>query len=69
MAWAWRRLVRKRVVVNQDGRAFAGILWAQKGPLLVLRDAELLQPGTPPQSMDGEVVIERNTVHFVQIVG
>lgn len=66
---SWRRLVRKRVVVNQDGRAFAGVLWQQLGPLLVLRNAELLQPGAEPQPMDGEVVIERSTVHFVQIVG
>ncbi|WP_394621291.1 hypothetical protein JNUCC0626_20000 [Lentzea sp. JNUCC 0626] len=69
MTWAFRRLVRKRVVINQADQAFAGILWAQRGPLLVLRNAELLQPGTAPQPMDGEVVVERHSVHFIQIVG
>jgi len=66
---SWRRLVRKRVIVNQAERAFAGILWGQYGPLLVLRNAELLQAGTAPQALDGEVVIERASVHFIQIVG
>jgi len=66
---SWRRLVRKRVIVNQAERAFAGIMWAQYGPLLVLRNAELLQPGAAPQPLDGEVVIERASVHFIQIVG
>lgn len=66
---SWRRLVRKRVIVNQAERAFAGILWGQYGPLLVLRNAELLQAGMEPQALDGEVVIERASVHFIQIVG
>lgn len=66
---SWRRLVRKRVIVNQAERAFAGILWGQYGPLLVLRNAELLQPGMDPHPLDGEVVIERASVHFIQIVG
>lgn len=66
---SWRRLIRKSVVVNQEGRAFSGILWAQHGPLLVLRNAQLLMPGREPQPLDGEVVVERTSVHFIQVVG
>lgn len=66
---SWRRLLRRRVIVNQDGRAFVGILYAQHGPLLILRNAELLQAGMEPQPLDGEVVVERSTVHFIQMVG
>nr|BEK68847.1 hypothetical protein KPHV_60740 [Kitasatospora purpeofusca] len=67
--FAWRRTaVRKRVVVNLDGKAFRGVLWARRGPLLVLRDAELLEAGREPQRVDGEIVVERARVEFVQVL-
>jgi hypothetical protein len=67
--FAWRRTaVRQRVVVNLADKAFAGILWAQRGPLLVLRDAELLEAGREPQKLDGEVVVERSRVEFTQVL-
>jgi small nuclear ribonucleoprotein (snRNP)-like protein len=66
----WRRTaLRKRVIVNtKTDKAFQGTLWAQRGPLLVLKGADLLEGGRVTQ-MDGEVVIERNNVDFVQVVG
>lgn len=68
--FAFRRtLVRKRVVVNLIGeRAFTGILWAQRGPLYVLRDVTMHEPGTDPARVDGEVVVERDRVEFIQVV-
>ncbi|WP_326806655.1 hypothetical protein OHB04_02365 [Streptomyces sp. NBC_01775] len=67
--FAWRRTaLRKRVVVNLADKAFSGILWARRGPLLVLRDVELLEAGREPQSVDGEVVIERAKVEFTQVL-
>jgi hypothetical protein len=67
--FAWRRTaVRKRVVVNLQDKAFRGILWAKRGPLLVLRDAELLEPGRQAQPVDGEIVIERKKVEFTQVL-
>ncbi|MFE7899183.1 hypothetical protein ACFU3E_16970 [Streptomyces sp. NPDC057424] len=67
--FAWRRTaVRKRVVVNLADKAFSGILWARRGPLLVLRDVELLEAGRAPQPVDGEVVIERAKVEFTQVL-
>jgi len=67
--FAWRRTaVRKRVVVNLADKAFAGILWAQRGPLLVLRDVELLEAGREAQRVDGEVVVERSRVEFTQVL-
>ena len=69
MSWSWRGLVRHRVVVNTPERAFNGIMWAQRGPLLVLRDVEMHEPGAQPQQLDGEVVVERSRVEFIQIVG
>lgn len=65
---AYRRLVvHRRVIVNLvSGKAFNGVLVRQDGPLLVLKDAELLEPGTGPVPLDGDVVIEREHVDFIQ---
>lgn len=65
---AWRRTaVRRRVVVNLPDKAFSGVLYAKRGPLLILRDAQLHEHGTQPQPIDGEVVIERSRVEFIQV--
>lgn len=67
--FAWRRTaLRKRVVVNLADKAFDGVLWAKRGPLLVLRDASLLEAGRDPQRIDGEIVIERTQVQFMQVL-
>lgn len=65
---SWKRLVvRKRVIVNTEAHAFSGILYKKAGPLLVLRDVQLLEPGAPPVPVSGEVLIERTKVEFIQI--
>jgi hypothetical protein len=59
--------VRRRVTVNlKSAKAFEGLLWAKRGPLLVLRDATLIE-GRQKIKADGEVVIERSNVDFVQV--
>lgn len=71
MFGAWRRTaVRRRVMVNLlDGRALGGVLWARRGPLLVLRDVALFEPGGDgPVAIDGEAVVERARVSFVQVL-
>lgn len=64
----WSRWpVLSRVLVNlEDGRAFDAVLYDQRGPLLVLRNATLLTPDEDPVTVDGEVVIERMKVSFIQ---
>lgn len=65
----WRRTaVRRRVVVNLADKAFSAVLWAKRGPLLVLRDVELLEAGRAAQPVDGEVVVERARVEFIQVL-
>ncbi len=67
--FAWRRTaVRKKVVVNLADKAFMGILWAKRGPLLILRNAELLEAGRDPYPVDGEVIVERAQVQFTQVL-
>ncbi len=66
----WRRTaVRKRVIVNLGDKAFAGILWAKRGSLLVLKDAVLMQHGAADTPLDGEVIVERSKVDFIQVAG
>lgn len=60
---------RRSVIVNtQSGRAFRGVLWNQQGAYLVLRNAEISRPGVEWAPLDGEVVIDRANVDFLQVL-
>jgi hypothetical protein len=50
------------------GRAFRGALLTAKRELLVLGNAQLLEPGQDPIPVSGTVCIERALVEFVQVV-
>ena len=65
----WRRWpVRQRALVNlDDGRAFDGILYDQRGPLLEMVDARLIDVGGEPVQLDGRVYVERSKVSFIQV--
>lgn len=66
-----RTLERRSVIVSlTTGKAFRGVLWAKRGPLLVLRNANLLAEDGPEGGvpMDGEVVVERSVVEFIQVL-
>jgi len=69
MARGWRSLLRSSVVVNlTSGRAFEGVLMSISGPLLVLRDARIVESGRAPIPVDGEVIVDGEMVEFVQVV-
>jgi len=60
-------LLLRRVVVNLvDGSSIEGVLYRDPGNLLVLRNAVYLEPGADPLELDGETVIDRDKVLFVQ---
>lgn len=65
----WRRLaVRRRVIVNmKDRSAFEAILWKRKGPYLILRDAVFMEPGVKPVHVDGEAIITKADVAWIQL--
>ncbi len=64
----WWLITRRQVAVNlRDGDAFTGVLWARRGGLLVLRNATHYH-GPDKNSVDGEVVIERSRVGWMQVV-
>jgi len=58
---------RRQVIVNtKTGRAFRGVLWRAGLRYMVLRQAEML--GGEPVALDGEVLIARGNVDFVQVI-
>lgn len=69
--FAARRLAsRRRVLVSlRSGRALTGLLWARRGRCLVLKSAELLEPGAEAVPMDGDVILDRDQVEYVQVAG
>lgn len=67
---AWRKVaVSKTVsVALKSGPSISGVLIAERGELLVIARARLLEEGAPPVPIDGEVVVERRNVSFVQVL-
>lgn len=65
---AFRRvLLHREVVVNlTDGASISGVLYRDPGNLIVLKNAVYLEPGADPVPLDGDTVIERTKVLFVQ---
>jgi small nuclear ribonucleoprotein (snRNP)-like protein len=62
-----RIIERRRVIVNlTDGSSFEGVLYRQDGPLLVLKNATYLEPRQQPVPLDGDTIIERDRVLFIQ---
>lgn len=60
-------LLLRRVMVNLvDGSSIEGVLFRDPGNLLVLKNAIYHEPGAEPVDLDGETVIERTQVLFVQ---
>lgn len=57
----------RRVVVNLvNGTSIEGVLYRDPGNLIVLKNAVYLEPGAEPVALDGETVIERDRVLFIQ---
>ena len=70
LAWSRRLVLRRRVLVQLDtGRAVVGTLWSTKAGRVVVKDAELFESGSEPTKMDGDVVVERARVEYIQAVG
>ena len=58
----------KKVLVATTGPTFRGILFNTKGDFIVLKNVELLEEDKIIQ-MDGEVIIDRNKIEFIQVLG
>jgi small nuclear ribonucleoprotein (snRNP)-like protein len=71
----WQRLaglfrpypVLKAVIVNlKGGRSFRGVVFKQPGEYLVLKNAEMLDK-SGATSLDGEVLLRRADIEFMQV--
>lgn len=66
---AWRHVTTRAVVVVLDsGQSFSGVLWAQRGPLLTIRQAIALSTPEGQTQVDGELVVERARVAWLQVL-
>lgn len=61
-------MLRTCIVNLKDGQAIQGALWRSRGQWLVLRTCHALVEGQKAQSIDGEVVIHRENVLFLQVL-
>jgi hypothetical protein len=73
--WFWRLIgrvpcIRRQVIVNfTDGRtAIRGVLFGESGSWLTLKQAAMLSQTTAAVPMDGDVVVHRSQVLFLQVV-
>jgi hypothetical protein len=71
--WAWLfwwrpPCVLRTVIVNlkEDPNAFRAVLWSVRGPWLTFKDCTLLRASGDTTRVDGEVVIHRDNVSFLQ---
>lgn len=68
--FAFRRtLLRRLVVVNlRTGGAIEGALVARRGPLLILKGATVHDADGSSAKADGELVVDRSVVDFIQVL-
>ena len=60
---------RERVILNtKSGRAFRGVLWAYHRRFAILKAAELLNPGGQLVPVDGEVIVPKEEIEFIQVL-
>lgn len=60
----------RTVIVNlrNSDEAIRGVLWSTRGAWWTLKNATLLVEGREVTPLDGEVVIERKQILFVQVM-
>lgn len=71
LAWlAWRRILfaRRVLIVRKSGGALSGVLVSRRGGFLVLKSAQIHEEGADPVPLDGDVVLDRTNVDFVQVL-
>jgi hypothetical protein len=58
------------VIVNltEKDTAIQGVLWSSRGAWLTIRDAKLLISHGSPAPIDGEIVLHRDKVAFLQVL-
>jgi hypothetical protein len=63
----WRTVTCREVIVITGETSIRGLLWSRRGPLLVIRNAVVDLRGQAVPA-DGELVIERRAVNWIQVL-
>jgi hypothetical protein len=61
----------RAVLVNMkhdDDSALRGVLWQSRGPWLVLRDVSAIKSTGQPMAIDGDVIVHRDNIAFIQVL-
>jgi hypothetical protein len=59
---------REVLVSLLSGRAVRGVLWQSAGDYILLRSCTLYEKGVEPTPCDGEVLLDKANVEYIQIV-
>jgi hypothetical protein len=55
-------------VTDDPSVAYQGVLWGSRGAWLTFKDVKAMRANQPPATMDGEMVIHRDKVSFLQVL-
>jgi len=71
LCW-WRPpCLLRAVIVNlrdDSSTAIRGVLWSTRGRWMTFKDASLLKAGSASTPVDGELVIDRDRIAFLQVL-
>lgn len=63
-------VVRRRVVITlKSGTSVMGVVTSAKRSFCLVRDASVMERGGQPMPADGEVLVEREHIDYIQIPG
>jgi hypothetical protein len=71
--WLWWRppcLLRTVFVqlAHDETQAIEGVLFSVRGPWFTVARARLHKAGTEPSRVDGEVILHRSNIAFIQVL-
>jgi len=55
-------------LVSDQSSAMQGVVWAVNGRWITLRSVSMLKAGGAPTPVDGEIVVDRHNVAFMQVL-
>ena len=63
-------VLKQRVIVNFKSNpevSLSGVLWASRGPWLILKQVTALRSDGKQSPVDGDAVVPRDDVQFIQV--
>jgi small nuclear ribonucleoprotein (snRNP)-like protein len=60
---------RHTVLVNlKTGKTLKGVFWSRRKPLIVLKEAVLIEGKNMSPAADGEVLIDESNIDYIQVL-